>query len=157
MDEGKLRDAMKDYGSMVLRIAKAITGNKEDAEDVFSDTFFAAWHHKKPFNCPEHLKAWHIKVATNKAKNIKYTAYNRHKQELTDDILADEPYESEATVKVTEALMRLKPQDRAIIHLYHYERYTNEEIAQMLDIKESSVRSRISRVQSKLREILVRS
>ena len=158
MDEDFIKDAMTAYGSMVLRIAKAVTGSNEDAEDVFSDTFFAVWQCNKPFNSSDHLKAWLIKVAVNKAKNIKYQAYNRYKAQLTDDIAATCDYLDDncAKERVTDALMKLKPDDRVVIHLYHYEGYSDIEIAQMLSLRASSVRSRVSRAVNKLKGFLVK-
>jgi len=156
LDEGFVKNAMNNYGSMVLRIAKAITGSREDAEDVFSETFFVLWQQNKVFNSDEHLKAWLIKVATNKSKNVKYSAYNRYKEVFNEETIMANTQENPAVAMVENALMRLSADDRAIIHLYHYEGYTYDEIAKMLELKSSSIRSRVSRVQSKMRELLSR-
>ena len=51
-------------------------------------------------------------------------------------------------------LFALPPEDRAAIHLYYYEGYSTEEIAQMTGQRPGTVRSRLSRARQKLKKLL---
>ena len=154
MNENLLSDAIKIYGNSVLRTAVCITGNLQDAEDVFSDVFFAAWQADKPFESDKHFKAWLIRVTVNKAKNIRKQAHNRYKAELTENI----PYpdmEEKSGFDVPCALLRLKPKERAVLFLHYYEGYTYGEIASMLKMREVSVRSKALRARAHMKDFLL--
>lgn len=53
-----------------------------------------------------------------------------------------------------EELYRLPPKDRAALHLYYYEGYSTEEMASILGLSPSSVRSRLARARAKLKLLL---
>ena len=153
MSERHIAEAIKKHGDSVLRVATSVTGNLSDAEDVFSDVFFSLWQYNKAFLSSKHLKAWLIRVAVNKAKNIRKRAHNRYRAELHDNIaLVDVPYDRNFTV--TQVLERLKPDDRAVLYLHYYEGYTYGQIARMLGIRESSVRSKAMRARGEMKELL---
>jgi RNA polymerase sigma-70 factor (ECF subfamily) len=151
LDERFLATAMEKYGDSVLRVAASITGNLPSAEDVFSCVFFTLWQLKKTFSCEGHLKAWLIRVAVNKAKNVKNQAYNRHRAELNESVAATE---MEPNCDVPKALARLKPAQRAVLYLHYYEGYTYAEIATMLNLRESNVRSVALRARGQMKNFL---
>ena len=53
-----------------------------------------------------------------------------------------------------EAVLALPPKERAVIHLFYYEGYSTEEIAAITGQRPGTVRSRLSRARSRLREML---
>ena len=151
-----VESALKKYGDTVLRVANSITCNRADSEDVFSDVFFSLWQNMqngKEFASDEHLKAWLVRVAINKAKNVVRLAFNKRRVELDNNIPFVELQRIEDST-VYEALGRLKPKDRAIMYLHYYEGYGHSEIAEMLGLRLSGVRSRVVRAREKLREVM---
>jgi len=142
---------MNKYGDTVLRVAASVTGNLSDAEDVFSDVFFLFWQLDKKFSSDEHLKAWLIRVAVNKAKNIRKSARNRLTAQLHENIFDDYP---EPDFDVQTALEKLKPRERAIIYLHYYEGYSYNAIARIIGLREVSVRSVAMRAREYMKEIL---
>ena len=58
------------YQKHLYAIAFNICRNQQDAEDVVQDTFIQYHTYKKEFDTEEHIRAWLIRVAINKAKNI---------------------------------------------------------------------------------------
>ena len=151
MDERLIAVLMKKYGDSVLRVAASVTGNLSSAEDVFSDVFFTLWQLQKTFESEGHLKAWLIRVAVNKAKNVKNQAYNRYKTALFENIPATE---AQRDYDVEQALARLKPIERAVVYLRYYERYTYVQIAEMLNLRENSVRSKALRAREQMKGFL---
>jgi len=152
LDESFVAEAMKNHGDSVLRVAASVTGSLPNAEDVFSDVFFTLWRLKKTFEHDTHLKAWLIRVAVNKAKNVKMQAFNRHKAQLNENIPAPD---NRLDYDVPKALARLKPAERAVLYLYYYEGYTYGEIAAMLALRESSVRSKALRARAQMKDFLL--
>jgi len=52
-----------------------------------------------------------------------------------------------------DAVRALTPEHQEVIHLFYYEGYTNKEIADLLDIKENTVKSRLRRARMELRSV----
>lgn len=153
MSERHIAEAIKKHGDSVLRVANSVTGNRSDAEDVFSDVFFALWRYNKAFLSAEHLKAWLIRVAVNKAKNIRKRAHNRYKAGLHDNVAATD-IPNDSNYDVAKALEKIKPDERAVLYLHYYEGYTYGQIARMLDLRENSVRSKAMRARSQMKGLL---
>jgi RNA polymerase sigma-70 factor (ECF subfamily) len=55
------------YGGKVLRLAKHITQNKEDAEDVLQDTFLKAYEHLGEFQEQSKFYTWIVRIAVNES------------------------------------------------------------------------------------------
>ena len=55
---------------------------------------------------------------------------------------------------MAEALAALAPKDRTLLHLYYYEGYRTEELAQILGRKSATVRSQLTRARQKLARLL---
>jgi len=146
-----LENAMNTYGNTVLRVAYSVLRNLHDAEDIFSDVFLSLYQYGNNFNDEHHIKAWLVKVATNKALNLKKSFYRNKNVMLHEGIEAPEQgTESE----VLSALEKLEPNDRVILHLHYFEGYSFKEIAQALKINENSVRSKAMRAKEKMKDYL---
>lgn len=138
------------YADMVLRIAYQNTKNKADAEDITQDVFMRLAQQTE-FDSEEHVKAWLIRVAINRCKDLHKSAWKRKVVLLQTDW----PLLTESQQDVMEELFLLKPQDRNVLYLYYYEQYTIAEIAQILGEKLNTVNSRISRARKKLKDVLL--
>ncbi len=141
------------YQDNLFAVAFNICQNTQDAEDVIQDTFVQYYTTKKEFDSEEHIRAWLIRVAVNKAKNVTRTFWRRNKVSIEDftEMLAFETPESET---LFETMMQLPKKYRIVIHLYYYEDYSVGEIAKILKLSESNVKTRLMRGRAKLREVL---
>lgn len=141
------------YQDNLFAVAFNICQNTRDAEDVIQDTFVQYYTTKKEFDSEEHIRAWLIRVAVNKAKNVTRTFWRRNKVSIEDftETLAFETPESET---LFETVMQLPKKYRIVIHLYYYEDYSVGEIAKILKLSESNVKTRLMRGRAKLREVL---
>ncbi|MCG7316844.1 sigma factor [Brevibacillus laterosporus] len=61
--------ALKFYGNTIVRLSYSYLHNLSDAEDVLQDTLLSFMRNKPAFSCPEHEKAWLMRVAINLCKN----------------------------------------------------------------------------------------
>ncbi len=103
------------------------------------------------FGDAEHEKAWLLHVAANLSKNrIRYNKI-RMTDELDETLAAEE---REDLAFVWEAVKSLPDKYREVIHLHYKEGYQSAEIAQILNRRESTVRSDLRRGREKLKQIL---
>lgn len=139
------------YGDMLFRLAFVNLGNHSEAEDVLQDVMLRALNNKKPFQSPDHQKAWLIKVALNRIKSLRTSAWFRH-WAREDETLAED--EKEDFSDVYSAVLELDEKYRTVIHLFYYEEYDVKSISSLLGISESSVKTRLYRGREALKERL---
>ena len=94
------------YQKHLYAIAFNICRNQQDAEDVVQDTFIQYHTYKKEFDTEEHIRAWLIRVAINKAKNITRSFWHRNKCNLEEYM---ETPESHAIYKYCVEVMEHEP------------------------------------------------
>lgn len=143
----------RDYQKNLYAVAFNICKNPQDAEDVVQDTLVQYYTMKKDFESEQHIRAWLIRVAINKAKNVTRSFWRRNKipmEEYIETLTFDTPESKD----IFETVMKLPDKYRVVIHLYYYEDYSANEIADILKISVSNVNARLSRGRSKLKSVL---
>lgn len=139
------------YGNSILRLAYSYLHNRSDAEEVVQDTLIRFLQETPAFHDANHEKAWCLRVAGNLAKNrIKYNTV-RDADELNEELI-DERREDLSFV--WEAVKALPVKYREVIHLFYHEGYSTAEIAGILRMKETTVRSNLSRGREQLKTVL---
>ena len=147
-----LEELIGAYQKSLYAAAFNICRNTDDANDVVQDTFIQYYTTKKQFQDEEHLKAWLLRVAINRAKDISRSFWKKNRLSIED--YADAvPFESREETGLFEAVMRLPEKYREVIHLYYYEDLSIKETARILRITEGSVKMRLSRGRSFLRDV----
>lgn len=139
------------YGNGILRLAYSYLHNMEDSEDILQETLIRYMDKAPAFENASHEKAWLLRVAANLSKNkIDYNNI-RKTDELNEELVTEEKPDLQF---VWEAVKGLSSAQREVIHLFYQEGYTTAQIAEVLDEKESTVRSHLKRGRDKLRKIL---
>lgn len=148
-----VQELFETYQNNLYAVAFNVCKNAQDAEDVVQDTFIQYYSSKKEFDNERHIRAWLIRVAINKAKNMNRAFWRRNKMSLEDymETLAFETPESE---ELFETVMHLPDKYRIAVHLFYYEDCSICEIADILKISESNVKVRLSRARALLKEQL---
>lgn len=131
----------------------------EDAEEVVSDVFLAAWDQAEDLKAGS-VKAWLGAVARNKAKN-KLRQRNLELP-LEDDVLempgdndpADAVQNEQERELVREAVGELPDSDREIFLRHYYYAQTVREISQKMALNESTIKTRLRRGRMKLKDYL---
>ena len=92
-----------------------------------------------------------LHVAANLSKNrLKYNT-TRQTDELMEELIAEN---QDDLSFVWEAVKALPDKYREVIHLFYHEGYQTRQIAKILHMNESTVRSNLSRGREKLRSML---
>lgn len=129
------------YGNMLLRLAYSYMKNIYDAEDVVQEVFVQLIKNIAIFESDDYKKHWLICVARNICKNKLKSAWFKKHIELTEMPYYDEYKDTTVLNKVMELPLKY----REIIYLYYYENYNTVEISSIINKKESTVRSLLSR------------
>lgn len=148
-----VEDAFHQYGDRVFSAAFSICQNKEDADDAVQDTFLTYYTRKKDYIDETHLKAWLLRVAINRAKDITGAFWRRNRvswEDYMDELEFEEPEDR----GLFEAVMRLPEKYRIVIHLFYYEEYTIDEISATLRSHPGTVKSQLSRGRKLLKSML---
>lgn len=148
-----VQELIERYQGNLFVAAFQICKNREDAEDVVQDTFLQYHTSNKEYESEEHIRAWLLRVAINKAKNVNLTFWRRNKQPL-EDYMEGLVFETKEHSALFEAVLALPEKYRMVIHLFYYEDYSVKEIAGVLKLSESNVKIRLSRGRGMLKETL---
>lgn len=148
-----VQELFEKYQNNLYAAAFNICKNAEDAKDVVQDTFIQYYSLKKEFDNEQHIRAWLIRVAINKAKNINRSFWRKNKRTL-EDYMETLTFETPESEELFETVMALPEKFRIVIHLFYYEEYAIHEISDILKISESNVKVRLSRGRSLLKEKL---
>lgn len=150
----------KDFDEAVIRnnqrlylIALSFTHNKYDAEDILQNTFLKLWKNSKPFLDNIHIDKWLTIVCINESKNNIKNLFRVH-NELNIEVLDKTTFDNENQYDIFNAIMSLPKNERTVIHLFYYEDLKIKDIAKMLKISESAVKTRLNRARNKIKLIL---
>lgn len=172
-DAAAFSDLVTHYERRVFRMAKQITQNDEDAEDVLQETFLKAYSHLDDFQGNSKFYTWLVRIAVNEAL-MKLRKRRSDKTVPLDDpietgedtvareiaVWEDDPEQlysrDELSEILSEAVESLKPAYRTVFILRDIEEMSIEDTAQALDLSISAVKSRLLRARLQLREKLTR-
>ena len=138
------------YADTVYRLAFSRTKSRHDADDILSEVFLRYVRANPKFDCAEHIKAWLIRTTINCSKSFLTSYWVRKIVPLDDSLYTHMKENSE----VYYAVMELPVKYRTVIHLYYYEGYSIKEIADILQVTESAIKSRLSRARDTLKQKL---
>ncbi len=172
-DSGAFGELVSRYQNKIYRLAKHITQNDEDAEDVLQEAFLKAYEHIGGFQGNSKFYTWIVRIAVNEA----LMKLRKRKSDRT--VPLDEPVDTgeemvnreiavwednpeqrysheEMQQILDDAVQELKPDFRTVFALRDIEELSTEETAEALGISIPAVKSRLLRARLALREKLTR-
>lgn len=165
-DEAAFEELIRQYEKKVYTLCFRMCGNSEDAEEAAQDAFLALWRGIDRFRQESSLSTWIYRLATNACID---TLRRRKKQSgsasLDDEELfvdavdtSPQPQETvehrETQKLLQEGLSALPEEYRKVLILREIEGLSYTEIAESASIELGTVKSRISRGRSLLRNFL---
>lgn len=144
---------VKTHMDTIYRIAVSYTKTPSDADDIVQQTFLKLLTRNVAFTDEEHEKRWLIRVCINECNSFFSSFWRKNMTPI--DSLEDRPaFSSEKDTELYEAIKRLPAKCRIVVYLFYYEGYPTKEIADILHIKEATVRTRLVRARNLLKEQL---
>ena len=135
------------YFDMIYHLALSQVKNRTYADDVVQDVFVKYIQSDKKFDSEEHIKAWLIRVTINCSKSLFTSSWFKKTAPLEDEFVFDMEEKSDVFYAVSELPLKY----RSVIHLFYYEDMSIAEIAETLNIKETTIKSQLSRGREMLR------
>lgn len=152
MNNKEYEEAVNLYMSNVYKVALNACRNIADAEDIVQNTYEKLWKCNREFTDTEHIKKWLIRVTINECNSLFRTPWmkRRTSEKELDKISFSTPEKSDLYY----VLGDLTQKEREIIHLYYYEDYKIGEIANVMNMSETAIQTRLYRARTKLKCIL---
>lgn len=137
---------------MLERIAFGYFLPEADVADAIQDTILSAYEHLKELRKPQYFRTWLVRILMNhcnsRCRQIKRNCPVENVPEISQDGW------EESNIEFFDMLRSLPKDSRTIFQLYYGEQFTTREIAEMLSLKESTVKSKLHRGKKQLRQEL---
>lgn len=127
--------------------------NREDAEDVVSDTVYDIYCSLKSLREEKLFHRWAFKILGNKCKK-KLASYQKQTVELEENVKnpVSQEVDLEKSQDLKQAYCSLEEEERCIISMAVFGGYKSHEIGEMLDMPSGTVRSKLSRALGKMQK-----
>jgi RNA polymerase sigma-70 factor, ECF subfamily len=170
-DRAEFARLVDTYYGIIYRLALRMLNNPQDAEDILQETFLKAYRHIDGFDGRAKVSTWLYRIATNEAlmflRRRKPHPVSIEEPFENDEgegtplhivdwccIPEDELMTSEARAHLDEAVDKLPYSLRVVFILREIEGLSTKETAEVLDLSETAVKTRLSRARLRLRDEL---
>ena len=161
---GKLdiEQIIREYTGYIYTIIQNKSGNftKEDVEEIISDTFTCLWNNQEKLDINKDLSPYIAGITKNLIMK-KYRTLKNYEdiEEFDEKLIISEGFElfdeTQEKYKIIEnQLSKMKPEDKEIFVMYYYENRKIREISGALNITESKIKSKLSRLRKKFNKLL---
>ena len=155
------RDIYQRYARAMFNTCLRILNNEAEAEDVLQESFVEAFRNLNGFEYRTSFGGWLKQICVNRS----ITQLRKRKINWVDiekvqgnDVVSEQPVdENEIILKVESvkrAIMKLPDGYRTVLNLYLLEGYDHEEIAEILNVAQSTTRTQFIRAKQKLLQLL---
>lgn len=155
------RELYNKYSPKMLAVCYRFAHNREDAEDMLQEGFIKVFSQIHTFENRGAFEGWIRRIVVHTCINI--LKKNKKFNESVDIIHATSVQVREESVpsivqakQVVECIRLLPIGYRTVLNLYAIEGYSHKEIADILEIEESTSRSQYTRAKAMLEDILLR-
>ncbi|MGC8893697.1 MAG: RNA polymerase sigma factor [candidate division WOR-3 bacterium] len=158
--ESLFEGLVEDYMERIYNLCYYMTGEPEVARELTQESFLRAYKALDRFRGESSHYTWLYKIALNRCRTyLKKRGKERNVSldELEDagwDPAEDPPDNMLEIMTVRKALASLPPEHREILLLFYFDELKYEEIAEALDIPMGTVKSRLARAKSALKEAI---
>ena len=148
------------YAASVRRVAQAVLGDPDDADDAAQDAFLAALVKLTQYDEHRPFGPWLMRIVANAATDRRRRRAVRRAEPLARDLRAGGPQPDVVTqrrslgTRLREALANLPERRRLAVVLFDVEGYSHAEIGRILNVPEGTVRSEVFQARRTLRDLL---
>jgi RNA polymerase sigma-70 factor, ECF subfamily len=142
-------------GTICLRETRRLLGPTAAADDAAQEAIIRAWRHRRRCRTPARPDPWIARIARREALRV---LSQRSESSIADHQIVDtrqEVRDLEGVLDVRRAVRGLNRQDRQLLVAHYWQDLSNSELAEQLGLAEVTVRVRLHRLRSRLRNTLV--
>jgi RNA polymerase sigma factor (sigma-70 family) len=166
-EESALVELMNRYGEYLLRTAILLLKDKQIAEEVVQDTFITAFDKIHQLTDPVKLKSWLTSILVNGCRSqqrkrnwkhvfLPFSLIERYQKDEGRLGPEDHLLNLMENQQLAVAIQELDYKYREAITLFYFNEMTINEIAHYLEVNENTIKSRLTRGRTHLKEILKR-
>ena len=152
MTESAYTEAVYRSQKRIYLIALSFLRSPEDAEDVMQNVFLKLWQRRIGFHDETHMDKWLTRVTVNESRSLLRKRHGEVPLEEAEAVYTAPSFEPEQ--ELVRAVLALPANLRTVIHLFYYEELTVKEIAGLLRLSQSAVKTRLFRGREKLKQTL---
>lgn len=147
-DKAAFQQLMIQQGPAMYKVAKAILKNDEDVADAMQETALTCWEKIDTLKKENYFRTWMIRILINHCNAI----YRQRRKTFSQEQLPEAHCQEKgyANAEWTVFLGCLDEKYRILIILYYVQGFKTREIAQILQINESTVRGRLAAARKRL-------
>lgn len=158
-DSDALNRIMDLYGNDILRFVILLVKDRHLAEDICQETFIRAYQKINQFKGSGPLKGWLLQIALNRAREKMRSSYFRRMlpKIFTENEIIDAYQDPVTKLEQSELLImihKLPHKYKEVLLLFYYEDLSIREITQLLQEKEGTIKSKLSRARELLKTLL---
>jgi len=157
-DSAAFRPLVEKYQRVLFSVAIRMLGDREDATDAAQEAFLKAYENLATYDRRHKFFSWLYRILVNECLNERRA---RHQTVPIDENVAasGDPFQelevAERRARVQAAVVTLPPEQRAVIVLRHFADLSYAEIAEVLDVPEKTVKSRLYAARQQLGQRLL--
>jgi RNA polymerase sigma-70 factor (ECF subfamily) len=141
---------------MIHSLTFRMTGSLEEAEDLSQETFIHAFRQLAGYRGEAKFSSWLYRIAINLCLNWKKSSERRqHFLSTWSQEQPDASHHDSRTQLIQEALLKLKPKQRAAVILTTYDGLSHGEAARLLGCSETTVSWRVHAAKARLKKLLM--
>ncbi len=141
---------MEQNRQSMLKVAKSYLSNEEDVADVMQDAIVTCYEKLDTLRQPQFFKTWLIRIVINKCKDLLRSNRVCVPKEAIETTVPDTTAEE---LEFMDLLRSIDEKYRTILVLYYVEGFNTREIAELLDLNEHTVKSRLVRARKKFETV----
>lgn len=138
------------YQRLLYHVSYAILRNDQDCADAIQEALLKAWQHHGELRDESLFRPWLVRVVVNTCNSM----IRKHAKLRLVPLEETVPYQSKDDLPLRDALERLSPPLRLVIILHYVEGFSVREVAQMADLPEGTVKTRLMYARQRLRAML---
>ncbi|GAA0404948.1 sigma-70 family RNA polymerase sigma factor [Paenibacillus motobuensis] len=150
-EEPDIERLIEEYGDSLLRMCLLYLKDLSLAEDAVQDTFVKVYQRYSQFQGKSSEKTWIMRIAINVCKNIQRSSWwRRIDYSFTLEQIPAKTHDRQDDALLSQ-IMKLSPKYKEVILLYYYQDMKIREIAEALQVPESTISVRLKRAREKLK------
>ena len=166
-EEATIAELVSQYAGALYRVAYSVLRNPADAEDAVQEAFLRVLRHRATLDEVRDRRVWLIRIVWNIVLDRKRRAKTRPETDDVAELSRVLPCDGLSAEQIAVAAQhhahvlgcvdKLPAKERQVLMLSAFEELNSVEIAEVLGITESSVRSRLFRARNLMAELLSHS